>query len=150
MRQFKWLWKPALFALVVLLVTVSGCKRAERQNPAARASEKIATKATSSQETAIPQTAPGGPSADELRQMVGDQQARSAEVQKQIAALGDAAKRNPEQLRRILLRRKGEILTAQKKIRLSDQLTPAQKDSLLQPLEAESINISKQMLAVSR
>ena len=45
-----------------------------------------------------------------------------------------------------LLRRKGELLMAQKRIRNSDQMTRAQKDSALCAIESESIELSKKLL----
>ncbi|RPH93137.1 hypothetical protein EHM69_11125 [candidate division KSB1 bacterium] len=50
--------------------------------------------------------------------------------------------------RQALLKRKGELMAKQKRIRASESLTPAQKDSALQVLEAESIEISRKLLAV--
>ena len=58
-------------------------------------------------------------------------------------------RRDPDRVREILLRRKGEVLMTQRDVRADAALSEAQKDSLLRALEAESIEISKRLLAAS-
>ncbi|MBU0508137.1 hypothetical protein KKH27_04790 [bacterium] len=140
-----------VFLLLALLTAAGGCKQSKdasksSSNPSG-VQAKPAPRPEMKAEPVLPQS---HASADELRNLVADQRKRAEETRREIAALGDQSVRDPEDVRRILLRRKGEILKAQKQVRLSDQLTPAQKDSLLKPLEQESIQISTQLLSVPR
>jgi len=145
--------------LLALLPIMLGCQRS-KEPPPARASEAprrvisdivepvpetipVESPTTTLRETQPP--APAGLSADDLRNLLDEQRARTAEVNRELAAV-----RDPEMIRQILLRRKGEILKAQKTIRQSDQMTPAQKDSLLLPLEQESIRISTRLMNTPR
>lgn len=136
---FGWL---LLFAL---LTAAGGCQQAKDSSKARALSPGTQSESITetSQETAPPP--PTGLSADDLRSLLDEQRARTEETNREIAATHD-----PAAVRQILLRRKGEILKAQKTIRLSDQMTPAQKDSLLQPLEQESIRISTQLMNTPR
>lgn len=45
-----------------------------------------------------------------------------------------------------LLRRKGELLMARKKVLASSEMTRAQKDSALRAIEQESVELSKKLL----
>lgn len=51
-----------------------------------------------------------------------------------------------DSVREKLLRRKGELLMAQKRVRNSDNMTLSQKDSALRAIEEESIELSKKLL----
>ncbi|MFZ5434544.1 MAG: hypothetical protein ACOZB3_12320 [Calditrichota bacterium] len=135
----------------ILLTGLLGmsCKSADQTKSTDKATTQSKSQAVK-EEIPPPIPKPASPTADELRQYVLDQQRRAVEIKKEIAALGSPMERNPEDVRKLLLKRKGELLVALKRIRNSDQLTPSQKDSLMKPLETESMDISTQMLAVSR
>jgi hypothetical protein len=49
-----------------------------------------------------------------------------------------------------LLQRKGELLMARKKVLASSEMTRAQKDSALQAIEKESVELSKELLDAGR
>jgi hypothetical protein len=57
-----------------------------------------------------------------------------------------AAPAKPDSVREDLLRRKGELLMARKRILASSEMTRSQKDSALQTIEEESVELSKKML----
>lgn len=133
-------------ALLVLMLATLGCQRTKQPPKPPQPAPQAGTESV----TEIPKDLPRAPaalelSADELRSMIEEQRSRAEETGRELAAA-----RDPEKIRQILLRRKGEILKAQKTIRLSDQITPAQKDSLLQPLERESVRISTQLMNTPR
>jgi hypothetical protein len=56
----------------------------------------------------------------------------------------------PDSARAELLRRKGELLTARKRILASSEMTRTQKDSALRALEHESVEVSKKLLETGR
>lgn len=149
-------------SLLLLLLTgaLPGCQRAKESPPPAPVVEEprrmisdvvepvpetipVEPPTTILRET--PPPVPAGLSTGDLRKLLDEQRTRTEETNRELAAA-----RDPETIRQILLRRKGEILKAQKTIRQSDQMTPAQKDSLLLPLEQESIRISTRLMNTPR
>jgi hypothetical protein len=54
---------------------------------------------------------------------------------------------DPDSVRTQLLRRKGELLMARKRVYASSEMTRTQKDSALRAIEKESVELSKKLVA---
>jgi hypothetical protein len=80
-----------------------------------------------------------------------DEQAsnRSA-VRKQIDSLRAQPVIDRAKITAIVNKRKGEIITLKRDLRASTSLTPAQRDSLIAPLEQESYELSDDLIAVAK
>lgn len=139
---------PCALIMLALLVTL-GCRKAQEPPPVADSPHKALVgdreETKSLAEPSAPEPLPSGLSADDLQNLLMEQRARLEQTNRELAAA-----RDPQAVREILLRRKGEILKVQKTIRQSDQMTPAQKDSLLLPLEQESVRISTRLMNTPR
>jgi len=72
--------------------------------------------------------------------------ARSAPVASSAPSFTPTPLAAQDSARAGLLRRKGELLMARKKVLASSEMTRAQKDSALRAIEQESVQLSKQLL----
>jgi type IV pilus biogenesis protein CpaD/CtpE len=126
-----------VIAASILLLCGCGDKPAVEQN-------KSTPKATT--ETQTPASDPGR-SIDET--FLIEQTGKRQQLEATIRAFWDAKQGDPKEVRRLILNRKGEILTTKRNIRNSMLFTNAEKDSLLKPLDDESMILSKELIAFS-
>lgn len=78
-----------------------------------------------------------------------DQTAKRQQLEETIRSFWNDKKGDPKEVRKLILSRKGEILTTKRNIRNSRMFTNAEKDSLIQPLDDESMKLSKELIAFS-
>ena len=124
-------------ASAVLILIGCGGKSSEDQT---KRESKAAT------ETKTPASDPGR-SIDEA--FLTEQSEKRMQLEEAIRSFWDAKKGNPKEVRKLILNRKGEILTTKRNIRNSRLFTNAEKDSLINPLDAESMKLSKELIAFS-
>ena len=75
---------------------------------------------------------------------------RGEVVQQQLETYRHAQPPDREQIRALLVKRKGEILSAKKMVRESMNLTDSQKEVMLSKLDEESIDLAQELVAVSQ
>ena len=78
------------------------------------------------------------------------QREKQIQLEKTIQAFLNNAGGDSKQLRKLILNRKGEILTTKRNIRNSRLFTEAQKDSLIKPLDEESLKLATDLAAFSQ
>jgi hypothetical protein len=75
---------------------------------------------------------------------------RSAEARKSIDSLKALRTPDLEELRKIILRRKGEIIFALKDIRKNSMLPEQVRDSLAAPLDSEAIDLAEELFDLEK
>jgi hypothetical protein len=75
---------------------------------------------------------------------------RTAETRQTIDSLKALKPPNKTELKAVILRRKGEIIFAQKDIRKSSFLSDRARDSLSSPLDAEAIDLAEELLDLEK
>jgi hypothetical protein len=128
-----------ILALSILAVLTMSCSRSKTELPA----KAPATAA----ETVRP---PVPPPAQVDESFLKEQRARSESVKRELTGIKHSANGDTTEIKRVLLGRKGEVLGAMKRVRLDPALSQTAKDSLLRVLEAESMDLSKQLIAVQQ
>ena len=128
------------FCLPVCLVLlfVAGCGRNQ--------SQQLTGTASSDSTYASPAPRHGGVEASFLDVQIK----RGEEVQQELEKLRHAQPRDNQRVRALLVKRKGEILNAKKMIRESGNLSDTQKELMLSKLDAESIDLAQELVAVSQ
>jgi hypothetical protein len=139
----KWVWLGAFCALLLAATLLAaGCRRAEKPSAKPQAG-RVPTDSLRPPTRSVPAVNPFDES------FLREQQARAEAVRSEYEQLRRAGGRDMNRARQVLLKRKGEILVAQKAIRSSELLSASERDSLLKPLQAESIELSERLVAVS-
>jgi hypothetical protein len=134
----RWAGTAILIACIfVPVLTLSGCKRSDP--PAAQIPQSTPVKVES--------TAPVTPPLDHHAVLDPYIQKRVV-VRQQLAGLMKQSPRDIDAIKDLLLQRKGEILSTQKQVRQLSALSPAEKDSLLNILDAESVEISTRLVSL--
>jgi len=72
------------------------------------------------------------------------------EVRHELDSLRSASVIDRKQIGVLINHRKGELMALKKNLRGSTQLTEAERDSLIAPLEAESIELANDLIAVAK
>lgn len=121
--------------LVLLIVVLAGCSKEEpKQVQSAKPNQEMRTT---------------DPAAFVNAGFLGEQQAKREALRKQIDSLRAMAVIDRKALSNLINQRKGELMTLKKNLRNSTVLTPVQRDSLIAPLEAESIELVTDLIAVA-
>ncbi|MBU0690307.1 hypothetical protein KKC97_04105 [bacterium] len=134
--------RPSLsigIAVAVSALFFCGCGGKSAENENKKAPE-------AAMETQIPAEDPGR-SIDEA--FLTEQAAKRQQLEEMIRSFWNDKKGDPKEVRKLILSRKGEILTTKRNIRNSRLFTNAEKDSLIQPLDDESMKLSKELIAFS-
>ena len=75
---------------------------------------------------------------------------KRAALRKELDSLRARPVIDRAQITTLINRRKGELITLKRDLRASSTLTPAQRDSLIAPLEQESYELSDDLIAVAK
>jgi hypothetical protein len=78
------------------------------------------------------------------------QHAKRAQLEQAIQEFWNEKSGDSKQIRKLILNRKGEILTTKRNIRNSQLFSDAQKDSLIKPLDEESLKLATELSAFSQ
>jgi hypothetical protein len=78
-----------------------------------------------------------------------EQASKRSQIEKTIAAFWNDKAGDPKVVRKLILNRKGELLTTKRNIRKSLLFSDAQKDSMIAPLDEESMKLSRELVAFS-
>ena len=78
-----------------------------------------------------------------------EQAAKRQELEETILAFWKNKQGNLKDIRKQVLGRKGEILANKRNINQSKLFTTAEKDSLIKPLDEESMKLSRELIAFS-
>lgn len=128
-----------LIAGIILSVCFSiGCGKRETKSPA------VAEK----KEAAVPETTPK-PVHEIDKSYIEDQLSHSKDFWKAVDELKRAVPVDTAELRSVLLKRKGELLVTRKNVLRATNLTLTEKDSILKPIDKESVDISQALVAWS-
>lgn len=120
--------------LVLLIVVLAGCSKEEpKQVQSAKPSQEMRT---------------ADPAAFVDAEFLTEQQVKRDALRKQIDSLLAKSVINRKELSNLINHRKGELMALKKNLRNSTVLTPVQRDSLIAPLEAESIELATDLIAV--
>lgn len=79
-----------------------------------------------------------------------DQAEKRYAVRKEIDSLTANAVIDRKRVSAVINRRNGELMALKKNLRASTSLTTAQRDSLIAPLEEESIELATDLIAVAK
>ena len=71
-------------------------------------------------------------------------------LRKELDSLRNAHVIDRKKISNIINHRKGELMALKKNLRSSTELSPAERDSLIAPLEAESIELANDLVAVAK
>ena len=71
-------------------------------------------------------------------------------LRKELDSLRNAHVIDRKMISNIINHRKGELMALKKNLRSSTELSPAERDSLIAPLEAESIELANDLVAVAK
>lgn len=122
-------------ALVLLALAIAGCGKAEAPQ----------TKSTAKQELRVTD-----PAAFVNDGFLDEQFEKRAHLRKRLDSLRALPVIDRMQITSLVNRRKGELISLKKNLRNSTSLTPAQRDSLIAPLESESIELAGDLIAVAQ
>jgi hypothetical protein len=121
----------------VIVLLSSGCgKKAEERADSSSTPSKIQ----------IPANDPGR-NIDE--NFLVEQTAKKTQLEKTIKSFWNDSNGDSKVVRKMILSRKGELLTTKRNIRKSMLFTDAEKDSLIRPLDQESMGLSTELIAFS-
>lgn len=122
--------------LVLLIVVLAGCSKEEpKKVQSAKPNQEMHTT---------------DPAAFVNAGFLGEQQAKRDALRKQIDSLLAKPVINRNVLSDLINHRKGELMALKKNLRNSTRFTPVERDSLIAPLEAESIELVTDLIAVAK
>lgn len=81
---------------------------------------------------------------------LAEQSMKREMLRKELDSLQSASVIDRKRISSIINHRKGELMALKKNLRSSTELTPAQRDSLIAPLESESIELATELVAVAK
>jgi len=81
---------------------------------------------------------------------LGKQALKRDEVRHELDSLRSASVIDRKRIGVLINHRKGELMALKKNLRGSTQLTETERDSLIAPLEAESIELANDLIAVAK
>lgn len=121
--------------LIITFLFLLGCGKERGETPATT-TQKTLTKAD--------------PAAFVDAEFLSEQKTKRDLLRKEIDSLLASSVTDRRSISEIINHRKGELMALKKNLRNSTVLTPAQRDSLIAPLEAESIELATDLIAVAR
>lgn len=122
--------------LVLALVIIAGCGKDRAQQAPVATPPKTLSKAD--------------PAAFVDAEFLTEQKTKRDALRKQIDSLLATSVTDRRDISAIINHRKGELMALKKNLRNSTVLTPTQRDSLIAPLEAESIELATDLIAVAK
>ena len=135
-----------VFACAASALIFDGCG----EKPAEEAKPQPSSIPSATSNTA-PRNVTPAPAKDPARNIDGTffqvQWEKRVELDSSIQSFKDTRRGDPSTLRKKILNRKGEILSLKRNIRNSNLFTDAQKDSLIKPLDEESMSLSTELIA---
>ncbi|NUO17838.1 hypothetical protein HUU59_00095 [bacterium] len=90
------------------------------------------------------------PAAFVTQSFLSDQAAKRLDVRKQLDSLRALHVIDRDKISAVINRRKGELMVLKKNLRNSTVYSTAQRDSLIAPLEEESIELAGDLIAVAK
>ncbi len=81
---------------------------------------------------------------------LGKQSVKRDEVRHELDSLRSASVIDRKRIAVLINHRKGELMALKKNLRGSTQLTPAERDSLIAPLDEESLELTNDLIAVAK
>jgi len=127
-------------ACAAISLILSGCG----DKPADATKQPLAKSRSNAQ---VPNSDPGR-SIDET--FLPTQRDKRIQLEQAIQAFWSDHSGDPKSIRKLILSRKGEILTTKRNIRNSQLFTEAQKDSLVKLLDEESLKLATDLAAFSQ
>ncbi|MCB9365947.1 MAG: hypothetical protein H6508_01990 [Calditrichaeota bacterium] len=103
----------------------------------------------SAKKTAAQEKPASDPAAFVTHSFLNEQTAKREDLRRQLDSLQAAPVVNRKQVTLLINRRKGELMSLKKNLRNSSVLSPSQMDSLIAPLEEESIELAGDLIAVA-
>jgi hypothetical protein len=131
---------PVAVACASIALTLCGCGGKPAED-----TKQQSTKSTTKTQT--PNSDPGR-SIDET--FLPTQRTKRMQLEQAIQTFWNDKSGDSKLMRKMILNRKGEILTTKRNIRNSQLFSDAQKDSLIKPLDEESLKLSTELIAFSQ
>jgi hypothetical protein len=131
---------PMVAACAAMSLMLNGCG----DKPADATKQNSATSKTIAQ---APNSDPGR-NIDET--FLPTQREKRIQLEQMIQSFWNDKSGDPKTMRKLILSRKGEILTTKRNIRNSQLFTDAQKDSLIKSLDEESLKLATDLSAFSQ
>ncbi|MBK6766443.1 MAG: hypothetical protein IPG71_09025 [bacterium] len=123
--------------LLLTVLFVVSCGKDRAQQPATTAPQQKSL-------------AKADPAAFVDAEFLSEQLVKRSALRRQIDSLLASSVTDRRDISNIINHRKGELMALKKNLRNSTTLTRAQRDSLIAPLEAESIELATDLIAVAK
>lgn len=125
---------------VLLISTATGCKQraAERMSESPATMDTVRNPAPPIPVTIVP-----------VRDFLAEQQTRRQAYLRDMQDLRRTGSTDKNQIRKVLLKYKGEVLMAQRDVKAAAELNAGIRDSLLKALEQESFTIAQELLTAA-